>query len=241
MRLAEILAEGLPFNPTRGGTTDDHTFDDAKEYITSNYPFYKKYSVPQISKSFFIDAISGKHLMKNGPDIARQSAANMTAVDSFVDDMKFQSNPYFSGDVQISPSIGYSWYTLENQDKTIACLYYEDRGMGGDEALVSAKDKKDLAIIRQSLINAGIIKSPEDMKLRKQEIAKGRSDLAAKKGIKIGSEIDAFGDGSSIYKVVGIRPSGMLDIEILHSTKFPDLVGQKRTLKPGTVLKKNVR
>lgn len=242
MKLAEIICEGgLPISPTRGGTTDDHTFDDAVNYIKTNYKFTKKYSVPQISLSFFIDATTGKHLNKDGPARARKRLATTSSVDSFIDDMEFESNPYFSGDYQATRSIGYSWYTMENNSKSIAVLYYEDRGMGGDEALIGANDKKDIDLMRQSLINSGVIQSPEDLKFRKQEIAKGRGDLAAKKGIKIGSTIDASGDGTLLYRVIGVRPSGILDVEITHSEKFPDIVGQKRAVKPGTVLKKNVR
>lgn len=241
MRASDFLFEagGLPINPTRGETSDDHTFDDAMEYIKSNYKYIKKYTVPQASLSFFTD-LKGNFLDKDQEVRHRKSAARFTAVDSFVDSFNFVKNPYYSGDHQVGKSIGYSWYVLEDKAKDIACLYYEDRGMGSDNAIIAANDKIELDKIRIELINAGIVKDPSEIKARKAELAQNRSNSAIKKGIKVGSIIDLFGDDSTLYKVISIRPSGTIQTEIIKAPNPRD-VGLKPILKPGNIRKQNIR
>jgi hypothetical protein len=62
-----------------------------------------------------------------------------------------------SGSWQHSYSIGYSWHTNENRSSGIAVLYYEDRGMGSDEIIVAAKDRKNLAAAVGVFRDAGVV------------------------------------------------------------------------------------
>ena len=129
--------------------TTDHTMDEAIEYVKGNYPYAKKYRVSRAEPGF---------RAQQDPSQFNRSAAHVNDVDSAMDYLQLRENPVMSGSAQPTPSLGYSWHTNENRGSGIAVLYYEDRGMGWDEIIVAAKDKKNLASAVQVFRDAGVIK-----------------------------------------------------------------------------------
>lgn len=129
--------------------TTDHTMDEAIEYVKGNYPFAKKYRVRRAEPGF---------RATQDPTQYNRSNAHVNDVDSAIDYLQLKENPVMSGSAQPTPSLGYSWHTNENRGSGIAVLYYEDRGMGWDEIIVAAKDKKNLASAVQVFRDAGVIK-----------------------------------------------------------------------------------
>ena len=129
--------------------TTDHTMDEAIQYVKGNYPFFKKFRISRAEPGFRADLDPGQY---------NRSNAQITDVDSAMDYLQLRENPVMSGSRQPTPSLGYSWHTNENPGSGIAVLYYEDRGMGWDEILVAAKDKKNLAATVQIFRDAGVIK-----------------------------------------------------------------------------------
>jgi hypothetical protein len=134
----------------------DHDMDEARKYIKGNYSFAKKYRVRRAEPGFRANQDSSQF---------NRSNAHVNDVDSAMAYLQLKQNPAMSGSAQPTPSLGYSWHTNENPGTGIAVLYYEDRGMGWDEIVVAAKDKKNLASAVQVFRDAGVIPQPKATKV----------------------------------------------------------------------------
>ena len=152
MKANEIIKEAQNWQGNQGADqaqTTDHTLDEATQYVKGNYPFFKKFRIKRAEPGFSADLDPAQY---------NRSNAQVNDVDSAMDYLQLRENPVMSGSKQISASLGYSWHTNENRGTGIAVLYYEDRGMGWDEIIVAAKDKKNLASAVQIFRDAGVIK-----------------------------------------------------------------------------------
>ena len=155
MRANEIITEAQDWQGNRGADqaqATDHTMDEAIEYVKGNYPFAKKFRISRAEPGFRADLDPAQY---------NRSHAQVTDVDSAMDYLQLRENPVMSGSKQISHSLGYSWHTNENRGSGIAVFYYEDRGMGWDEIIVAAKDKKNLAAAVQVFRDAGVVPTPK--------------------------------------------------------------------------------
>ena len=157
--------EGNEWQGNRGNSQaeiTDHTFDEAKQYIKGNYPFYKTYNVSRVEP--------GMRYHANPEKVANKTQSLVTGINGALDYLQVKQNPMMSGSTQVTPSIGYSWHTHENPANGIAILYYEDRGMGNDAITIAAKDRNNLKGAVQVCRDAGVIPTP---KVKKQDLDEG--------------------------------------------------------------------
>jgi len=225
-RSQQGVAEGNIWHGTDSGSDEadntDHNFEEATQYIKGAYPFHKTYNVYRAEPGFRALFNPG-HFLKG--------IAHTEKVDSGLDQLQLKRNPMMSGDAQVSASIGYSWSVLENASTGIALLYYQDRGMGSDQIIIAAKDKQQLAGALGVFRDAGVIPDPSEMAARKAEKAAGRTAILQKKGLVVGVKFSASpGDGSNMYKITAITPSGKVKAMNLDT-------GQVRLWSPGSISK----
>ena len=243
MRATEFTTEAINWQGNLGNqqaAQTDHTIDEARQYVKSNYPKHKTYTVRRMEPGFrALDVKTGEH----NDDAMRASNMQETAINQFVSIFKLKENTYMSGSAQFTTSIGYSWHVGEDADHTHAILYYEDRGMGSDSITIAAKTAADLAIMQEVLIDTGLIPDPAEVKAKRAATAKNRSDAAAKKGIKIGTRITIRRmDTNEICfagDVTAITPNGVVEITIDQkdpAQQGPE-IGEKYKMKPGTISK----
>lgn len=243
MRAMEFINEAINWQGNKGAaqaTSTDHTLDEARQYVKSNYPKHKTYTVRRVEPGFrALDVKTGEH----NDDAMRASYTQENAINQFVSIFKLKENPYMSGSEQFTSSIGYSWHVGEDSEHKHAILYYEDRGMGSDSITIAGKTAVELKLMHEALIQVGLIPDPAETKAKRAATAKSRSDAAAKKGIKIGTRITIRRmDNNEICfagNVTAITPNGAVEITI--DEKNPEQqgpeVGDKYKMKPGTINK----
>jgi hypothetical protein len=157
MRRMVNLLEAIEWRGTADGSLEaldgGHTLDDAVAYIKQHYPFRKTWTLPRAEPGFRAMRPGGRII---GAAILR-SLTRMNDTDSAIAHLGFRRNAMMSGSAQATYSIGWSWHVGENPERGIAFLYYQDRGMGSDSITLAARDKRELANIRQVFIDAGVI------------------------------------------------------------------------------------
>lgn len=210
----KVAEASMDWHGTHSGTAQagitDHDISEAEEYVKKNYPYSKTYSVRRAEYGFRTLKKHPQHFLDLDPMKTSKSDIHMSGVDGAITQLGLEQNPMMSGSYQHSPSIGYSWNTLENKSTNIVVLYYQDRGMGNDQITVAAKDKKNLLGAISIFQDAGVIQSPEERKERRQDKADTRNQQASKKGIKTGAIINT---GHESYEIVGFTPGGKVKVK----------------------------
>jgi hypothetical protein len=148
---------------TKQAEQTDHTFDEAIEYMKTNYPTVKQYRVRRAEPGF--------RSVGNSAEL-RKSEAHISGVDGAVDYLQLKQNSMMSGSRQITYSIGYSWMVYENRSNGIGVLYYQDRGMGADEIYIGAKTAEKHKQARQVFRDAGVLPIPKP-RTPKASVAEG--------------------------------------------------------------------
>lgn len=215
-------------------------FEEAKKYITKKYPFGKTYLAKRlIPQGFYLrtdgessnDRIAAQFPDEKGriiddPMMAKYNKAQLDKSEIQIDAMKaglrlHKLTPIlrYSGDEQVTRSIGYSWITYENLELGVGILSYMDRGGGSDEIMIRAEDQDTLSQVVKNFMQAGIIADPN---LAKQEAAEKRLATINKRGFKVGTVFERNGNS---YEIVDIAKNGML--------KIKDQSGSVTTSKPG--------
>lgn len=139
----------------------DYSLEDIQKDIKQNYSIFKTYRARRLEPGFravktIIGADFGLH-----HDIVQKSADQYQNFDDMTDLLNFTVDNDMSGSEQPTPSIGYSWYTLFNSNRSAGIVYYEDRGMGWDEINLFANDKEIFFLIRKALGSYGFIPTPK--------------------------------------------------------------------------------
>jgi hypothetical protein len=235
------LVEGIDWKGNADGSSDaantDHTYDEAVDYMKKKYKFIKKFTVTRAEPGFRIN---------QGEDgdvdfgLIDKINAHMDSVDSTVDYLELKKNEYMSGSDQVSSSLGYSWFTMENDN--IGLQYYQDRGMGSDQITIAANDKQSLLGLIDMLVEFNVIKDPKKSTKRKDNADKRNSALE-KKGIKVGTRITGkrIDNGELLWSGVvdSITNAGAVKIKIdkVHPDTQTLSVGDIKTMKPGSIAK----
>jgi hypothetical protein len=227
MRFKEIINEmPIEWKGTADGAYQsyhtDHTYDEAIEYIKTNYPNHKTYNVYRAEPGFRA-LFNPRHFQK--------SLNHTTSVDATIDQLGLQPNGMMTGSKQVSPSIGYSWSVAENPQSGIAVLYYQDRGMGNDQIIVAAKDKKQLIGAVGVFRDAGVLPDAGAMAARKAEKAASRNAMASKKGLTPGRKFKVTDwSGDSVWKILSITNTGKV-LAVNMATE------EERRFSPGVISK----
>lgn len=221
-------------------TNTDHTFDEAKHYVKSNYPHNKTFMLRRLEPGFrAMDLRTGD--LKSS--VVNATLSQEAALNQFVSIFALQQNHYFSGSEQVTASIGYSWHVGEDQTRKHAILYYEDRGMGSDSITIAAKSLPDLDVMQETLIQSGLIPDPAEQKAKRAADAEKRNDALEKKGVRIGTRLTAKRiDNGEIWwsgLVTAITKNGSAEITIdrVHPAQQTLSVGDKYKMKPGNISK----
>lgn len=204
---------------------DDTSFERAEQYVKSNYQFSKTYRAKRMAPSGFYMSTSTGELIDD-PELAKYNASvfdksqkQTAALSSSIKFHELTPIASLTGDHQISATIGYSWITLENKDLGIAIFYYVDRGMGADEITIGAKSKDMFVQVYQNFIKSGVIADP---KAAKDQAAKKRLDIIAKRGFKVGT---TFVKNGNTWTISSITPSGLLVLKDQSSQTLKDKPG----------------
>lgn len=245
MRATEFTNESIKWQGNTGieqSRHTDHTIDEARRYVQTNYPKHKTYTLRRLEPGFrALNIKTGT--VDTTSDAANASQNQKAALDQFVSIFKLKENTYMSGSEQVSSSIGFSWHVGEDKEHKHAVFYYEDRGMGNDTITIAAKTAVELKVMHEVLIHTGLIPDPDEVKAKRTATASSRVDAAAKKGIKVGTRITARRlDNNEIWyagDVTAITPTGVVEITIDQvDPKLQGIaVGDKHKMKPGSISK----
>lgn len=211
----------------------DHTLEEAETYIKTNYPFYKKYTLPRAEPGW-------RALEK--PEYLTKGVNQADSIDDVIEKLGVAPNPMMTGSVEYSPSRGDSWHTFEGSSNGIGILYFEHRGMRtGDWLLLASKTKENLAGVVKMFRDAGVLPDLEQAKQTRKEKAASRLEKLSSTEFKPG---DVFGlsmgewQGVTPYaywKIIKITPSGKVHAERIDSEAYQ---GEVRAFHPRTITKK---
>lgn len=212
MRWKEIINEVDPFKGNLGALDAGKAFFSYKEVkilIKQDYPFSSSYNAARIEPGFAAYYDTSRF---------KRTIDKIKTFNDLTNQLNMKVDPHLSGSEQLTPSVGYSWHTLVNKENGIGIFYYEDRGMGSDQIMPFAKKKEDFLELKSLLAASGMIKGPEQLKKARQKKSEARMKIIKNKGLGVGAvvEYSAF-----TARVIKIRPSGILELEILDIQNPP--------------------
>lgn len=147
--------------PALTGSSDAYPLEDVQKDIKQNYSIYKTYRVRRLEPGFrVVKKVIGNDFVLD-QNMIQKSTTGYQNFDDVTDLLNFHIEHDMSGSEQMTSSIGYSWYTLFNKDRSAGMIYYEDRGMGWDEIYLFANDKKTFLLIRDALRSYNFISTPK--------------------------------------------------------------------------------
>ncbi len=131
---------------------------------------------------------------------------------------------------------GWSVNGYTNSGEPVGVLVYWDSG-GGTWSYIGTRSKEDLEEVLHMLYDINVLESPEAKRERIAAARQRKLDLAARKGIRVGSRIRMpWGNGEVIGTVTGISPAGKISIHYEH----PDLPNATYTTTAGAIRKVDV-
>lgn len=227
-------------------------YKDAEAYVSQHYPKIKKYQLPNSDIGFSIIGHDGPNKDAKDREIGNKIQSSRNAFNAAISELSLQENSYLTGHATSGSMAGYSWYTFENQKNGMAVYLFRDK-TGNDTLWIAATDEVKLGAIRETFVNAGLLKSKADVQMRRDEIGQNRGDALDKKGIRIGSKVsgawtDVHGNKYPYSgEVVSVGKTGILNVK-LTSGNYKDSsanreqkeVGDIAKIKPSLISKKNV-
>lgn len=236
------LIEGIDWKGTGDGSehaaNTDHRYEEAVDYMKKKYKFIKNFTVMRAEPGF---RVSQGQQGDVDFDLMNKLNDYTDNVDSSVDYLNLKQNEFMSGSEQVSSSIGYSWFTMEND--AIGLQYYQDRGMGTDKITVAANDRNTLDNLIKTLVDFNVIQDPMQSEIKKKENADKRSAALEKKGIRIGTRITErrLDNDELLWSgiVDSITPNGAVKIKIdqVHDRHQTLAIGDVKIMKPRSIAK----